>query len=84
MLAACERHKHSNFKNIKFNLSGRFLICRVISFEERSRMCCPGAEDGISSGVSIGLGPVINFGGKWMQKDIVQPILMGDKVNYTK
>jgi alkylation response protein AidB-like acyl-CoA dehydrogenase len=50
------------------------LIC-----EERTRMMCPGAEDGMISGISIGLGPVIHFGPKWMQGDLVQSIIMGDK-----
>lgn len=48
--------------------------------EERSRMMCPGAEDAISSGISIGLGPVLIFGQKWMQQQMVPDILLGNKV----
>lgn len=48
--------------------------------EERTRMCAPGAEDAISSGIAIGLGPVMKFGQKWMQGELVQSILEGRKV----
>lgn len=48
--------------------------------EERTRMCCPGAEDAISSGIAIGLGPVLKFGPEWMQGELVQSILEGRKV----
>jgi alkylation response protein AidB-like acyl-CoA dehydrogenase/predicted heme/steroid binding protein len=48
--------------------------------EERARMMCPGAEDGMRSGVSIGLGPILHFGPKWMQGDLVQSIIMGNRV----
>lgn len=48
--------------------------------EERARMCCPGAEDGIASGISIGIGPVIHYGPQWMQGDLVQIIIEGNKV----
>ena len=47
--------------------------------EERTRICCPGAEDALTSGVSIGLGPVIHFGQKWVQEEVVGPVLRGDK-----
>jgi len=48
--------------------------------EERTRICCPGAEDGISSGIAIGLGPVMRFGAEWMQGETVQSILEGRKI----
>lgn len=48
--------------------------------EERARLCCPGAEDGISSGIAIGLGPVLKFGPEWMQGELVQSILEGRKI----
>lgn len=48
--------------------------------EERTRLCCPGAEDATSSGIAIGLGPVIKFGPKWMKEEVVAPVLLGKKV----
>lgn len=48
--------------------------------EERARMVCPGAEDGIASGISIGIGPVLYYGQEWMQGELVQSILEGKKV----
>jgi alkylation response protein AidB-like acyl-CoA dehydrogenase len=43
-------------------------------------MCCPGAEDAITSGVSIGLGPVMLFGSESTRQQVVQPCLEGKKV----
>ena len=51
-----------------------------IMAEERARMVCPGAEDALISGLSIGLGPVVHYGPQWMQGDLVQSIIMGEKV----
>lgn len=48
--------------------------------EERARICCPGAEDGISSGISIGLGPILAFGKPWMEDAVIRPVLQGTKV----
>jgi len=48
--------------------------------EEHKRLCCPGAEDGIWTGIAVGLGPVLKFGPQWMQGDLAQSILLGDKV----
>jgi len=48
--------------------------------EERCRMVCPGAEDGVASGISIGIGPVMHYGPEWMQGELVQSILEGRKV----
>ena len=48
--------------------------------DERTRMVCPGAEDGLVSGISIGLGPLIHFGQPWMMDEIIKPVIMGDKV----
>lgn len=48
--------------------------------EERARMCCPGAEDGMTSGISIGLGPVLNFGQPWTKTEVVPKIFSGDKI----
>jgi alkylation response protein AidB-like acyl-CoA dehydrogenase len=56
------------------------LFHMAILTEERARMVTPGAEDGIASGVSIGLGPVIHFGQEWTKKEIVQQVLMGEKI----
>lgn len=52
----------------------------TILTEERTRMCCPGAEDALTSGVSIGLGPVLHFGQKWVHEEVVGPVLRGEKV----
>jgi alkylation response protein AidB-like acyl-CoA dehydrogenase len=51
-----------------------------IAVEEQKRMLCPGAEDGVASGVSIGLGPVLKFGQPWMQGELVESILLGRKI----
>ena len=48
--------------------------------EERARMCCPGAEDGIGGGISIGFGPLLHYGQEWTKGDLVQSILEGRKV----
>lgn len=48
--------------------------------EERSRMVCPGAEDGVASGVSIGIGPVIHYGQEWAKREVVPRVLSGDAV----
>lgn len=48
--------------------------------EERTRMCCPGAEDAITSGIAIGLGPVMKFGQRWTHEEVVRPCLEGKKV----
>lgn len=56
------------------------LFHMAVLTEERARMVCPGAEDGIASGISIGIGPVLHYGQQWMQGDLVQSILEGRKV----
>ena len=43
-------------------------------------MCCPGAEDAITSGIAIGLGPVMKFGQRWTHEEVVRPCLEGKKV----
>lgn len=48
--------------------------------EERSRMMGPGAEDGISAGISIGIGPVAHFGQEWTKGQFIQDILEGRKI----
>lgn len=52
----------------------------TILTEERTRMCCPGAEDALTSGVAIGLGPVIHFGQPWTKQEVVGSVLKGEKV----
>ena len=52
-----------------------------IVHEERSRMMCPGAEDGIIAGLNIGVTPIIAFGATLKnQQGLVTDILNGDKV----
>jgi alkylation response protein AidB-like acyl-CoA dehydrogenase len=56
------------------------LFHMTVLTEERARMCTPGAEDGIASGISIGIGPVLHYGQEWMKGELVQSILEGRKV----
>jgi len=56
------------------------LFCMAVLTEERARMCCPGAEDGIASGISIGIGPVLHYGQEWTQGELIQSILEGRKI----
>lgn len=42
-------------------------------------MVCPGAEDALVAGISIGLGPVVHYGQPWT-KQAVKDIIMGEKV----
>ncbi|KAH9254245.1 hypothetical protein BASA81_007846 [Batrachochytrium salamandrivorans] len=51
----------------------------AIACMERTRMMCPGAEDGFVSGISIGFGPVSYFGQEWTKGELVQNLLMGKK-----
>lgn len=47
---------------------------------ERCRLMCPGAEDGVASGISIGIGPVLHFGQEWTQGQLIQDVLEGKKI----
>jgi len=50
-----------------------------ILHEEISRIACPGFVDGLGSGMTIGLPPVLQFGPDWMQKKIGTEVLSGEK-----
>ena len=39
----------------------------VMVFQERARLWAPGFEEGISSGINIGLPAVVKFGPRWME-----------------
>lgn len=52
----------------------------AVMTQERARLVCPGAEDGIASGISIGIGPVYHFGQEWTKGELIQSILEGRKV----
>ncbi|KAJ8653724.1 hypothetical protein O0I10_010646 [Lichtheimia ornata] len=51
----------------------------MIAHEETARLGTPGFADGISSGYSIGLPPVFNFGPKHLKKRVVPEVLLGRK-----
>lgn len=52
----------------------------AIVHSERTRMMCPGTEDGVMAGINIGLPPIIQFGPEWMKNsDIVDSIVLGNK-----
>ncbi|KAI9357985.1 acyl-CoA dehydrogenase/oxidase [Zopfochytrium polystomum] len=51
----------------------------LIAHEEMCRLGIYNFAEGLSSGMVIGLPPVIKFGPKWMQEKIVPPILRGEK-----
>lgn len=51
----------------------------MIAHEETARLGTPGFADGISSGYSIGLPPVFNFGPKHLKERVVPEVLLGRK-----
>ncbi|KAI9310073.1 acyl-CoA dehydrogenase/oxidase [Dichotomocladium elegans] len=51
----------------------------MIAHEETARLSAPGFSDGISSGYSIGLPPVFNFGPKHLKERVVPEVLLGKK-----
>lgn len=51
----------------------------MIAHEETARLGTPGFADGISSGYSIGLPPVFNFGPKHLKERVVPEVLLGQK-----
>ncbi|ORY96695.1 acyl-CoA dehydrogenase/oxidase [Syncephalastrum racemosum] len=51
----------------------------MIAHEETARLGTPGFADGISSGYSIGLPPVFNFGPPHLKEKIVPEVLSGRK-----
>eukprot|EP00933_Yihiella_yeosuensis_P044702 TRINITY_DN39969_c0_g1_i1.p1 TRINITY_DN39969_c0_g1~~TRINITY_DN39969_c0_g1_i1.p1 ORF type:complete len:516 (-),score=143.09 TRINITY_DN39969_c0_g1_i1:286-1833(-) len=48
--------------------------------EERSRLMCPGFEDGLDGACSIGFPVILKYGSEWMKKEVVPPIIRGEKV----
>lgn len=50
-----------------------------ILHEEISRLACPGFVDGLGSGMTIGLPPVLQFGPDWMKKKVGTEVLSGQK-----
>lgn len=50
-----------------------------ILHEEISRLGCPGFVDGLGSGMTIGLPPVLQFGPDWMKKQVGTEVLSGEK-----
>ena len=51
----------------------------MIAHEETARVGTPGFVDGISSGYSIGLPPVFNFGPAHLKERVVPEVLLGRK-----
>jgi alkylation response protein AidB-like acyl-CoA dehydrogenase len=47
--------------------------------EERSRLMCPGWEDGIDAANSIGVPVIIKFGADWMKEQTLPEIFRGEK-----
>ncbi|KAG0171553.1 hypothetical protein DFQ28_000810 [Apophysomyces sp. BC1034] len=51
----------------------------LIAHQETARIGTPGFADGISSGYSIGLPPIFNFGPPKLQQKVVPEVLLGQK-----
>eukprot|EP00405_Crypthecodinium_cohnii_P012567 CAMPEP_0206442572 /NCGR_PEP_ID=MMETSP0324_2-20121206/13895_1 /ASSEMBLY_ACC=CAM_ASM_000836 /TAXON_ID=2866 /ORGANISM="Crypthecodinium cohnii, Strain Seligo" /LENGTH=519 /DNA_ID=CAMNT_0053910427 /DNA_START=77 /DNA_END=1636 /DNA_ORIENTATION=+ len=49
--------------------------------EERVRLFCPGWEDGMEGGNAISIPVIMKYGTDWMKKEILPPLLMGEKVS---
>jgi alkylation response protein AidB-like acyl-CoA dehydrogenase/predicted heme/steroid binding protein len=46
--------------------------------EERSRLFCPGWEDGIDGACSIGVPVIIKYGAEWMKEETLPSLFKGD------
>ena len=51
----------------------------LIAHQETARLGAPGFTDGISSGYSIGLPPIFNFGSPELKARVVPEVLLGKK-----
>ncbi|KAH8917100.1 acyl-CoA dehydrogenase NM domain-like protein [Atractiella rhizophila] len=52
---------------------------RLIVTQELSRIAARGAADGLQGGMVIGLPPVLNFGSPAVKKEVIEPVLKGEK-----
>ncbi|CAO1626427.1 unnamed protein product [Parajaminaea phylloscopi] len=54
-------------------------FCELIITQELVRMGARGFGDGLQGGMVIGLPPIMNFGSDELKKEIIEPVLAGEK-----
>lgn len=54
-------------------------FCELIITQELVRMAARGFGDGLQGGMVIGLPPIMNFGSDELKKEIIEPVLAGEK-----
>lgn len=54
-------------------------FCELIITQELVRMGARGFGDGLQGGMVIGLPPIMNFGSEDLKKEIIEPVLAGEK-----
>ncbi|KAL8281196.1 hypothetical protein RQP46_006554 [Phenoliferia psychrophenolica] len=54
-------------------------LAELVVTQELARMGARGFQDGLSAGMWIGLTPILNYGTDKQKRDIITPVLAGDK-----
>ncbi|KAK4701716.1 hypothetical protein P7C70_g4507, partial [Phenoliferia sp. Uapishka_3] len=54
-------------------------LAELVVTQELSRMAARGFQDGLSAGMWIGLTPILNYGTEKQKRDIITPVLAGEK-----